>query len=787
MVKKNVLLAVALCSTFTLSAQKKYEMGDPKDPNAAYLKDYRPLKEYINYDRYPNFKLGVGTTVNDYLSNRNNTKDITEGYFTETVAGNAMKMASCVDNSGNMNFSNVTQYVNTATAAGLNVYGHTLAWHSQQPIGWLTGLIADKPIDKSQCNTSISKVVATKDFTSNKSVGWTSDKSSFGYSITFDSNGMKVNTTKITDNFWDVQYVAMDNIPLDKGATGKMTITVKGSGSGIIHSKLGDWSNDCPTANISFTTEWKDVEIEYANCIGNSFLLLQNGDFVGDIYIKKIVFEQTVDAYVTTEERSTIVVKSGKKTSDAWDNQFWVVPGDFNEGDKYEFSMDVRADKAAKASTQIHTNPGTYVDWQAVGDVNFTSEWRTFKTSGTFAKAGASIAFNLNELAEENSYFFDNISFKVNGVEKIKNGDLEGTDVSSFKQKLNYGSTSGQVVAPTITKETFTNTVTSIPRTEQERHDILVDAMGLWIKGMMEACGGKVKAWDVVNEAISGGGNDGEGNYLLQHSGSYAGGTWDVGGDNFYWQDHLGDIDYVRTAVSHARKYFAEYGGKPEDLKLFINDYNLESDWDDNKKLKSLINWINKWEADGVTKIDGIGTQMHISCYMNDGTNNSKKNAIVKMFELMAASGKLVRISEMDMGMVDASGNNVPTANMTEAMHKKMADLYEFIFQKYFEIIPAEQQWGICQWCHTDSPSNSGWRANTPVGIWSLDLYRKHTYAGFVRGLGGVAYSDIKEIFEENNANEGNVYDMNGVKVGTDLETLPAGLYIKNGKKVMKH
>ena len=83
-----------------------------------------------------------------------------------------------------------------------------------------------------------------------------------------------------------------------------------------------------------------------------------------------------------------------------------------------------------------------------------------------------------------------------------------------------------------------------------------------------------------------------------------------------------------------ARKY------GPEDVVLFINDYNLESDWDQNKKLKSLINWIKKWEADGVTKIDGIGTQMHISYYENSGTQNSKKNAITNMFKLMAATGK---------------------------------------------------------------------------------------------------------------------------------------------------
>lgn len=37
--------------------------------------------------------------------------------------------------------------------------------------------------------------------------------------------------------------------------------------------------------------------------------------------------------------------------------------------------------------------------------------------------------------------------------------------------------------------------------------------------------------------------------------------------NNFYWQDYLGDIDYVRTAVAATRKGFADAGGNPEELK----------------------------------------------------------------------------------------------------------------------------------------------------------------------------------------------------------------------------
>ena len=277
----------------------------------------------------------------------------------------------------------------------------------------------------------------------------------------------------------------------------------------------------------------------------------------------------------------------------------------------------------------------------------------------------------------------------------------------------------------------------TIPLTEQQKHDTLVWAMDHWIEGMMDATNGFVKAWDVVNEAIAGGGNI-DGFFTLQHSSNPNDDDVVVQSGNFFWQDYMGDIDYVRTAVASARKHFK---GAPEDLKLFINDYNLESDWDDNKKLKSLIYWVDKWEADGVTKIDGLGTQMHISYYDDEGTQKSKEEHIEKMFELMAATGKLVRVSELDMGYV-RGGTQLKTSQVTSAELQKMADYYEFILNKYFEIIPPEQQYGFCQWCMTDAPDNTSWRAGEPVGIWKSGYIRKAAYKGFAQGLAEKELSD---------------------------------------------
>ena len=625
---KKVLLCLLTAGLFSPAvAQEKFELGKPNDANYRYLDEYKALKEYIDKTKNPNFKLGAGTTVNDYLNN-NTFKNLINKNFSETVAGNAMKMASCVNGNGNMNFETVKQYVKAATDAGLSVYGHTLAWHSQQPKAWLLSLIGDKPDPSSE---ETYQVVASKDFTKDQSVGWTSDKTQFGYTITFDStDGMKIHTTKKCDNSWDVQFLAMENIPVEINKTYKMTMTVKGSADGKLHSKLGDWNNG-EYPDIAFTTEWKDVEVEYKGVVEGSFFMLQCGDFVGDIFVKTIKFE-------------------------------------------------------------------------------------------------------------------------------------------GYKGK-------------------------TIPRTKDEMHDALVDAMDKWIKGMMEACDGKVKGWDLVNEAIAGGGDDGEGNYALQHSTAYnpsgnPDATWDVGGDNFYWQDYLGDLDYIRQACRLARKY------GPEDVKLFINDYNLEGVWDittkdgisASKKVWSMVNWIKKWEADGVTKIDGIGTQMHISYYENSSSQENLKKAITGMFQVMANSGKLCRVSEMDMGYVPNGQNKgINTSQLTEDQHKKMADFYEWIIKEYLRIIPAAQQWSICQWCPTDAPDYSGWRGGEPVGIWDLDFYRKHVYAGFVRGLGGDGTTGISKVKADktNEAAKG-IYTINGVRLNaTSAEELPAGLYIIDGQKVV--
>ena len=111
-----------------------------------YLNDYDALKSYIDRDANPNFKLGAGVTVSDYIQKGSYYRWINEN-FDMVTAGNAMKYGSVVGDNGAMNFGSVVQFVSAAKEAGIEIYGHTLLWHAQQNKKYLALLMADKEIE----------------------------------------------------------------------------------------------------------------------------------------------------------------------------------------------------------------------------------------------------------------------------------------------------------------------------------------------------------------------------------------------------------------------------------------------------------------------------------------------------------------------------------------------------------------------------------------------------------------------------------------------------------------
>lgn len=721
--KKQIIVSafgVMLLASCADHFDQNFETVRPdKLADYGYLEKYDALKEYIA-DK-PNFHLGIGTTVDEY-NKQELVYALTNSNFNETVAGNAMKMNACVADDGSMNFDKVTTYVNNATDAGLSVYGHTLAWHSQQPLKYLNGLIAEKEI-KVDPDAKVDKVDYELDCSTLTRYDWTGAPATVTTEWNKDGAMVVTNPSALAE-WWSLQYWLVSGIALQPGNTYKVKIVCKAEGdaAATVRFKLGDWGGGYEkTFKIPANDGYQDIEFEATPTIASNGLFFQHGDFAGKIYWKSVtishseapVMEIPVSVgHLTFDDDNNLggwgmdkaptivngVCEVGNVTAraNAWESQINYEPGfTFENGKSYHLKMKIKGSVDGSFGAGFQ-NPDGYKGCGDFPNIKFTTDWTEVDVATTC------------------------------------NGD------NAKRLLLNIGKYAGTIYIDDF-EVYYMKKSNTIPLTDKEKKDTLTWAMNKWIDGMMEACDGKVKAWDVVNEALSGADSNGDGKYDLQ-SAARGNVSAEDAANNFYWQDYLGDLDYVRTAVKAARESFAAHNGNPEDLKLFINDYNLESDWDGNGKLKSLIQWIKDWEADGVTKIDGIGSQMHISCYGDAKTQESKKNGIVNMLKLMAESGKLVRISELDMGYVDATGKNVNTTEMTEAQHKEMRELYEFVVKKYLEIIPESQQWGICQWCPTDSPAGSGWRAGMPVGLWDADYYRKHTFGGFAAGLGAPEY-----------------------------------------------
>lgn len=720
----SALGAMLLASCVDHFDQNFETVRPDKEAQYGYLEQYDALKEYIK-DR-PNFHLGIGTAVDEY-NKKELVYALTNSNFNETVAGNAMKMSSCVADDGSMNFDKVSEYVKNATDAGLSVYGHTLAWHAQQPNKYLNGLIADKELPPS---SNVTRCLVIK----NAEAG----------------------------GHWDAQLYFPAQLSQGKKYVFKMNAKATAPFELILWGAPGD----AGLGSISVGTKWNEYTVNftpaanYENFVfaagklggeldikslslceeGSTNNLIVNGDIKGDEVpcykpyswhtvttdIQEVAESQVVEipvsvGHLTFDDGQNLggwgmdntpkivngVCEVGNNAAKAnpWDSQVNYEPGfAFENGKAYHLKMKIKGSVAGEFGAGFQ-NPDGY---QGCGDfptIKVTTDWNEVDVTTTC------------------------------------NGD------NALRLLLNIGKYAGTLYIDDF-EVYYTKSSNTIPLTDEGKKKALTPVLQNWIYGMMEATEGKVKAWDVVNEAISGEDKDGDGFYDLQ-SATRGIVTPDDAKNNFYWQDYLGDIDYVRTAVAAARKGFADAGGNPEELKLFINDYNLETAYDDNKKLKSLIHWIEEWQKDGVTKIDGIGSQMHVSCCMDPVEQKKREDAYVNMLNLMVSTGKLVRISELDMGL-EVKKNEVKdgeypyvqvnTTDMTEEQHKAMRAYYEFIVKKYLEIVPENQQWGICQWCVTDSPANSGWRAGLPVGLWDSDYYRKHTYGGFAAGLGAPEY-----------------------------------------------
>jgi len=215
--------------------------------------------------------------------------------------------------------------------------------------------------------------------------------------------------------------------------------------------------------------------------------------------------------------------------------------------------------------------------------------------------------------------------------------------------------------------------------------EVLIARMKEHISTVVGRYKGRVKGWDVVNEA-------------LNEDGSYR-------KTKFY--EIIGE-DYVKLAFQFAQE-------ADPDCELYYNDYSLANE----PKRKGAVALVKKLLEQGV-RVDGIGEQCHI------GLDYPKISEFEKSIKAFAALGVKVLITEMDISVLpmpdqrvgaDISANfeyqkklnpyagGLPDS-VNAAMEKRWFDFFE-LFLKHKKVISRVTLWGV-----NDGQS---WKNNWPV------------------------------------------------------------------------
>ena len=213
-----------------------------------------------------------------------------------------------------------------------------------------------------------------------------------------------------------------------------------------------DWMNFVPGSNYKIKLPAAGVWTIYIDPEGMQILFVQvEGD---EIKVKEPidVKPNPTEVIVKGQERDFTNAEQEGGTGQAWDNQFFLVANrTLAAGEVTVIQFKYKASKEAKSTTQCHNEPGQYIHWSAIGDVNFTTEWQDFELTFTipsqcdggdnasgYKNDFKSIAFNLAEIKDACDYEIKDVVWKLeDNTESLI--DMEGT--KNFIVKEGAGTT----------------------------------------------------------------------------------------------------------------------------------------------------------------------------------------------------------------------------------------------------------------------------------------------------------------------------------------------------------
>ena len=452
------------------------------------------------------------------------------------------------------------------------------------------------------------------------------------------------------------------------------------------------------------------------------------------------------------QDGTAALVLENKGDGNAWEAQCAYTFDDaLQAGKKYIIQFYAKSTSAAGELQFQYQNGSTYSSQGGYNTFSVGTDWVKCEFTFTPAYDDANrIILNFGKVGA--TYYIDNIKF---GLAKDQTSATRGIQyVLARNGKARKATRAGSKMY-------------YILKTPAEKQAALEGAMEAWVSGVANHLKEKNVVpfgYEVINEPIA----DGSNMYRGLSEGAF-GGTWtdddgntqydaapteddangltlNWGSGHWYWGYYV--PDYHVKAFQLARKYL------PADTKLFVNDYNLETS---PKKLEALIKFAKEIdEKNGSPIVDGIGTQMHVTLNCSD---NAEKNAaniaelktkVDAMFQTMAATGKLIRVTELDLSL----GTGTPSSNQ----YKAQSDAYRMIVESYKANVPEAQQSGITVWSLSDNEAeHEYWLKGQVPNLFDKDYKRKWAYKGFCDGIAGedlgLKYGgeEYKAFYEKNN------------------------------------
>lgn len=713
---------------------------------------YKPIKEYVK-EYHPEIDVTSGMSLDQFLSNEAYREKILEN-FSGVTFGNAMKHQSLVSASGAVNWDKIDQFI--AMNTGLKLHGHNLIWHTQQQQTYLKSLIAPTLVQEETGGADgIENVLVgdASDFEGGSTGGWGSwgsnkKDASVQEGVGRDGSSALVLENNGDGNAWEAQCAYTFSAPLVKGSPYKIKFYAKSNSAagqlqfqyqnGTTYGSQGGYN----TFNIG--TDWTLCEHEFTITDYDDVdrIILNFGAVGGTYIVDDIRFGLYDESKVQADPMDNVLVgdasdfeggstggwgswgsnkKDGSVQEGAGtDGSFGLVLENNGDGNAWEaqcaYTFDVPLLQNVPYIIQFDAKSNT-----AAGQLQFQ-----YQNGTTYGSQGGYNTFNV-------------------GTDWIKcEYEFTITDYDDVNRIiLNFGAVGGKYQIDNIKFGPSKNTAAGKPRraasyhyelkTAEEKRAILLEYMESWIKECMEHVGPYCSSWDVINEPIHDNckwrgfdgafmsSSDGEDSEPTETTEDGLNLNWENGAGNghWYWGYFIGK-DYAAKAFEYAAKY------NTNGAKLFVNDYNLETN---PSKLAELIKFVEFIDANG-GHVDGIGTQMHVS-------SSITKDKVDAMFKTMAATGKLVRVTELDV----AVGTTTPSAEQLQ----EQSDVYQMIIESYFENVPEAQRSAITIWGLSDkADEHEYWLNGDAPNIFDGNYDRKTAYKGVCDAIAG---QDLSEGF----------------------------------------